>query len=911
MKDAKDARRPSNDLRPMPGERVYRMLLHVYPRDFRLRYGESMVEFYRDRWRAEGHIGTTQQIWREIVLDVVRTAATERLLSVTTRRRNSGRHLSSSPFTAQEDSMGTFVQDLRYALRGIARRPGFTAIVVATLALGIGANAAIFSVVNGILIRPLPYEDPDRIAYFRHEEPYSSVSEPEFVDYQRDIKAFARLAAFTRTDANLTGDVGEPERVFVARVSDGFFDILGVRPVAGRFFTREEDKPGTPPVVVIGHGLWQRRFAGDPGIVGRKIMINGTPRTVVGVMPAHFDTPSPRVQVWTPLRLKLDSLWTRNNHYLELVGRLAPGATFAQASATATALGKRWARDYPDIYFPSKPLLPHLLPIRDELVGATRPYLLALLGAVGFILLIACVNVANLLLARGEGRRKELAIRTALGASRRRVVAQLLTESGLLAVIGGAIGLFVAWMGVRLLVRAAPSSIPRLEEIRVDGWVLAFTAAVSLATGLIFGLVPALRAATSDTSESLKEGGKTSGHGAMRRARAGLVIAEVALAMVMLTGAGLLVRSLRTLQQTDIGFDPSHTLTMRLALPVRQYDDARAVQLFRDLTTRIEALPGVRSAAAMGWTPMVDGGARWSIQVDGKVVKTIAEAPSPLPAHVTPDFFKTLGIRILRGRAFTDADRLDAPMVAVVNEAMVRALWPGQDPIGHTIRMFNDQAPWVTVVGLARDMQSSGIRESVPPTMFFPYAQAGKSAYYTPLVMTLAIRTIGDPLSVAAPARQVLRALDRNVPISDVRTMDDVVGGSIASRRFSTALLTGFASLALLLAGIGIYGVIAYGVSQRTYEIGLRMALGAQRERVIRLVMTEGLRLTFVGVVIGMAGGLAVARLIRSLLVGVGVVDVPTLVVVAVVLLGVTVAASAVPARRAMKVSPTEALRNS
>jgi predicted permease len=806
--------------------------------------------------------------------------------------------------------MGTFVQDIRYALRGMAHRPGFTAVVVATLALGIGANAAIFSVVNGVLIRPLPFENPDGIAYFRHEDPYWSVSEPEFMDYRRDVKAFTRLAAFSPTDANLTGDVGEPERIAVARVSDQFFEVLGVRPMIGRTFTGDEEKRGGPPVVVISHGLWQRRFGADTAIAGKKIVINGTPRTVVGVMPEHFDTPSRSIVVWSPLRLVPESLWTRNNHYVQLIGRLAPGATIAQAKTTVATLGQRWMKDYPDIYFPGKPLVPYIEPIRDTFVGPTRPYILALLGAVGFILLIACVNVANLLLARGEGRRKELAIRTALGASSRRVVAQLLTESGLLALIGGALGLVLAWWGVRVLVSAAPSSIPRLDQVGVDARVLAFTLGVSLVTGLIFGLVPALRAAMSDTSESLKEGGKTSAHGSVRRARGMLVIAEVALAMVMLTGAGLLVRSLRTLQQTDLGLDPSNTLTMRLSLPPRQYDDARSVQFFRDLVTRVEAMPGVRSAAAMGWTPLVDGGGDWSIMVDGKILKTIAEAPASQPAQVTPQFFKTLGVQILRGRTFTEADRADAPMVAIVNESMAKKLWPGQDPIGHRIKMFNETAPWATVVGLARDMQSSGIRKDVPSTMFFPYAQVGKSAYYTPLVMTLFVKATRDPEALATPIRQAVHAIDRNVPISDIRTMEDVVGGSIASRSFSTALITGFASLALVLAGIGIYGVIAYGVSQRTYEICQRMANVAEDLRVNALVMSEGLRMTLAGVVIGLVGGLGVARLIRSMLVGVGVVDIPTLAVVAIVLLGVAALASAVPARRAVRVSPTEALRN-
>jgi putative ABC transport system permease protein len=900
-------RAPSNDLRPAPGERLYRALLHLYPKEFRARYGEAMVEFYRDRWRSDHQHGRggVWLLWRAVLGDLLSTVPPELLSNLRATNRPT---ISSQPLP-REETMSTLAQDVYFALRGMARRPLFTAIVLATLALGIGANAAIFSVVNGILLRPLPFAEADRIVAFSHEDPYWSISEPEFMDYARDVKSLTRLAAYQPIETSLTGE-GEPERVQAARVSDGFFSILGVPTLRGRSFTKEDDMFGRPRVAVVSYGLWQRRFAGDSSIVGQRIALNGTPFEVVGVMPPRFDFPSPKVALWIPLRLRPESLWTRNNHYFVAVGKMRPGIKLSSLTAEVRALDTRWMRDFPETYFPDKVLKARIVPITDHLLGATRPYLISLLGAVGFVLLIACVNVANLLLARGEGRRKELAIRTALGASRKRVVQQLLTESGTLALLGGAIGFALAWLGLRGLIALAPPSIPRLDEVRIDFGVLLFTIVLSVATGLLFGLVPALKVARTDSSESLKDGGKAAaGTGVTRSVRGALVVAEVALAVVMLVGAGLLARSLWKLQAIELGFDPARVLTMRVSLPGQNYSDARAVQYFDDVVTRIRAMPGVQDATAMGWTPLVDGGGGWSIMVDGRVLKTIAESPSSQPAQVTPGYFKTLGISIMRGRAFTEADRQGAPPVAVVNEAMARQLWPGQDPLGHTFKMFNDQAPWVTVVGVARDIRSSGFLADVPPTMFFPYAQAGTSAYYTPRAMTVAVRTAGDPMALAGAVRQAARALDASAPISDVRSMDDVVGASTADRRFMTELLGGFAALALLLAGIGIYGVIAYGVSQRTYEIGVRMALGAGTRKVMLLILGEGLRLTVVGLGIGFAGALVAARFIRSLLVEITIVDPLSLSATALVLLGVAAFACVIPARRASGVSPTEALR--
>jgi putative ABC transport system permease protein len=804
----------------------------------------------------------------------------------------------------------SIAQDVRHSLRGIARRPAFAATVIATLTLGIGANAAIFSVVNGVLLRPLAYAEPDRIVQVRHQEPYISVSEPEFLDYRRELGAFERVAAYTQRNATLTG-VDEPERIAVAPVSDGFFAVLGVRALLGRTFLPPEDVRGAPRVVVLSEGLWRRRFGADPRLVGHEVRLEGEPVTVVGIMPDAFRFPNTDVAAWVPLRLNEAHPWTRNNHYLQLVGRLAPGATLAGATTQMAALGARWARDYPDTYFPGKPLLPMTNLIRDEVLGHARPYLLTLFGAVGFVLLIACVNVANLLLARGESRRKELALRVALGASRGRLARAALTDSAVYALVGGALGLALAWGLTHALVALAPEDIPRLDQVRLDPRVVVFTLGLSLVTGVLFGLAPALRGAREGwTHDTLKEGGRTASPArGFTRARSALVVAEVALAVVMLSGAGLMLRSLLALQAIDLGFRADHVLTAGVDLPTKEYDSDRAVTFYETLLARVRTVPGVRAAGAVGDLPVAGGFSIWSILIDGMGMRSVADAPSAMPQQVTPDYFAAMRIPLVRGRTFAATDREGAPLVAVVNETMARTLWPKRDPIGGTIRMLNDSAPPATVVGIVKDVRSSGFQGEVPPTMYFPHAQAKSSAYYAPTSMSLVVRTDGDPLAVAGAVRAAVRALDRNVPVRRVRSMEQVLAGSVASRRFSTGLLAGFAALALVLAGIGIYGVISYAVSQRTFEIGVRVALGAPRWSVLGLMLGEGMRLALVGLAIGLALALCTARLIGSLLVGVSALDVPTMAGVVLALGGVALVASYVPARRAARVDPVGAMR--
>jgi putative ABC transport system permease protein len=907
-------------------DRIYALFLRLYPRAFREQFGAEMTDFFRERrasaWRTRGALGVARAWWHA-VSDVVRVASLERADATADSMRRV--HHASTNYSVQltlesrtEDMLATLIGDLRYAFRGMLTKRAFSAVVLTTLALGIGANVAIFSVVNGVLLRPLPYPEADRVVQVSHSEPHTSVSEGEFVDYRDGTKRFERMSAFMTTSGTLSDD-RDPERVNIARVSDGFFSILNVPPAVGRTFVPEEDRRHGAPrrAVVLSHGLWTRRFGGDPSVVGKEVRINGTSVTVVGVMPQRFDFPSPEIAMWVPLRLNYDTLWTRNNHYLQLIARLRPGATAAGARSDLNTLAKQFVRDYPNIYG-QKDLVVTVTPLPDQLLAKTRPYLLALLGAVGFVLLIACVNVANLLLARGEARRKELAIRTALGASRSRLARQVMTESTVYALVGGVLGIALAWWGQQLLRAAAPESIPRLDEVTIDGGVLAFALLVTTLTGVLFGVIPAVRGSRGDAIRSLRDGGKTSSQYGVGRARGVLVVSEVALAVVLLTGAGLMVRSLWKLQSIDLGIKPESVLAMRISFPepAANINDPAGpqrtiVQFYRDVTSRVQALPGVRSVGAVGDLPVADGNSIWSILVDGAPQVDVGQAPSAMPQQVTAGYFRTMGIPIVRGREFTAADGEDAPLVALVNETAVTKLWPGKNAIGGTIKMLNPSSPWATVVGIVKDVRSSGYLGEVPPTMYFPHAQAGKSAYYTPAAMNLVVKTVGDPTVVAGPVRDVIRQLSPATPVSRVQTMERVVAASVASRRFSTELLAGFAVLALVLAGIGIYGVIAYDVSQRTYEIGLRMALGARSGQVAGMMLGRGVRLVALGLVIGVAGSLAVTGVLTSLLVDVSRLD-PLTIVGVVAVLGVVAAAAAyLPARRASRVDPMVALRSS
>jgi predicted permease len=851
-----------------------------------------MLDFHDERIRESG------AGWPKIVLDHLTSAAREHVRELA--RPTVVDFNGSSPLMIR--------QDVHFALRGLVRRPLFATVVIATIALGVGANAAIFSVVNAVLLRPLPYPEPDRVVSFGHTSPTWLASVPEFLDYERELRSFESLAAYTQSEGNLaTPD--EPERITIAAVSPDFFAALRMRPQLGRTFAPDEDIVMPATVVVMSHGLWQRRFGADPGIIGKTIRFNGLPRTVAGVMPRNFDYPTARTDLWLPLpRVNGDSLADRTNHYLFMVGRLSAGVPLARALNEATVVARRMMREHENSYDPNAPLVPVIVRVSDSLVGATRPYLWTLFGAVGFVLLIVCANVANLLLAHGEGRRKEMAVRTALGASRRRILVQLLTESTVFALAGGALGTLLAWGGTRALIALGPPSVPRLDLVGVDWVVLSYALITSLVAGLLFGLVPAARGSREAPAETLKAGARASSQGASRRMRRSLVIVEVALAVVMLSGAGMLLQSLLNLEREDLGFDARSVLTAKVSPSSNTYNDQRSIVFYAQLLDRVRGLPGVRSAGAAGWLPAVDAGGLWGLLAEGQSYDRLPRSPTAVPQQVTDGYFAAMGMPIVAGRDFTAADRESGPYVVIVSKALARELWPDADPLGKRFRLGGDST-FMTVVGVVNDIRSRGFHDTPEPTMYFPYAQTRETAYFMPRAMNLVVRTAGDPLAIANQVKAIVRSMDVTVPVSNVRTLEQVVGTSVANRRFSTALLGGFAALALVLAGIGIYGVISYGVSERRFEIGVRMALGAERGSVLAAVLGDGIRMALAGVVIGVAGAVAVARVLRSLLVGVPVVDVVTLGAVALGIVAVAAAASFFPARRATAISAMEALR--
>ena len=808
--------------------------------------------------------------------------------------------------------MDALLQDVRYGLRRLRAAPAFAATVILTLALGIGANTAIFSVVNALLLRPLPYAEPGRLVTIEHRYPglddmKAPVSAAGFADYQANTRSFAAMAVETGWGPNLTG-VGEPERLTGARVSGRFFPTLGVAPLLGRALRPDEDQPGSNHVVVLSHGLWLRLFGGEPGAVGRAMQLNGESYEVVGVMPPGFrDFFNRRAELWTPLALPpdryTDGQWT--NEWLNLVARLKPGVTEEQARTEmrthADALRQRFPDDFPDRWS----LL--VTSLAEKGSGDTRPALLVLLGAVGFVLLIACANVANLLLARGASRMREVAVRSALGAPRRALVRQLLVESLLLALAGGLAGLLVGAAAVRALVAWNPGDLPWASDIRVDGLVLAFTAGVAVLTGILFGLVPAVQTSRSDLQSVIKEGGRgvhaERGGQTLRRS---LVVAEVALALVLLAGSGLLLKSFARLQRVDPGFVPAQLLTFAVALPAAKYpSDTQRIAFFDQLFPRLAALPGVRAA---GGTSVLPFGGNWStgsFTVEGFTPAEDEPGPWGDIRIVSPDFLQALGAPLRRGRHLTPDDGPGRPRVAVVDEEMVRRYWPDADPIGKRITFGPDSAPeWIEVVGVVGHTMHEGLDADARVQLYLPYAQRG------PGQLTVVLRTTGDPARLTAAARSAVRAIDPDQPIANVRTMEELVDTSLGGRRLAAVLLAVFAGVALLMAAVGIYGVMSFAVAQRTRELGVRVALGASRASVLRLVVRQGMGLVLLGVAIGAAGALGLTRLIASQLYAVRSTDPATFGLVALALVATALVAILVPAARAMRLDPVAALRD-
>jgi putative ABC transport system permease protein len=812
--------------------------------------------------------------------------------------------------------MNTLWQDLRFGARMLIKKPGFTLIAIITLALGIGANTAIFSVVHAVLLRPLPYQDPERLTLLwtkldKIGLDQNWVSEPEVLDFREQSELFESFGVVSGSSFILTGE-GEPEQLSGAQISTNFFSVLGAKINAGRDFEPNEEIPGAPRVAILSHGFWQRAFGGEQSVIGRTINLSGRPTTVVGVLPATFALIVPKeamvptgVDVWIPYAVDY-AKQERDSHGLTVIGRTKPGVTIAQAQEEMNAIA---ARLYP-IHYTHTGFEVKVVSLHGDIVRKMRPALLVLLAAVGFVLLIACANVANLLLGRAAAREKEMAIRAAMGAGRVRLLRQLLTESVMLSFIGGAVGLGLAVWGVDALLVLSPADLPRIDEVSIDVRVLAFTCVVAALTGILFGLAPGLNASRIDLTRSLKEGSRSLAGGTSHRLRSMIVVAEIALSLVLLVGAGLLMRSFVRLSRVDPGFDAHNVLTMKMTLPRSKYKDGpAAASFYKGLLEKINALPGVESAAGISQLPL--SGDYWGGTLTFEGVTANAERGNLASFEVdqraiTPDYFTTMRTPLLEGRFFTSQDVRGRPNVAIVDETLARRLWPDASPVGRrfTFGRFPEKpADWVEIVGVVRHIRHHKLDANVREEVYYPHALVSFSQ------MTLAIRTASEPLSMVGAVRDTVRSLDQDQPVSRIRTMDELVSGALAPARFTMLLLIIFAGVAAALAVIGIYGVMSHSVSQRTHEIGVRMALGAQVPDVLKMIVGQGARLVALGIGTGLFGAFALTRLMTSLLFNVSATDSTTFIVISVILAGVALVACFIPARKAAKVDPMVALR--
>ena len=811
------------------------------------------------------------------------------------------------------------LKEIRFAFRNLAKTPAFTCIAIVTLALAIGANTAVLSLVNALLIRPLPYKAPQNLVLLWERFPTQGldripVSAPEYLDYEKQLTRFEKIGALNYSAYNLTtGDV--PERISGAVVSPSVFSLLGVEPIKGRIFNKEEGAEGRNDVVVMSARLWKRRFNADPAIVGNKISLNGRPHTVVGIMPEHFDFPLPlfnvqgsrfagRADIWKPIAFTNDELQARYSRSYGMIARLRPGVSLAQAQAEIDAVTKNFTQTYPKNYPPGTAFGAKLYPLQDQVVGAMRTGLWILVGAVTLVLLIACANLTTMLLARAGSREREMAIRVALGASLKRMLRQLLSESVLLSILGGTAGVLLAVWALDLLRVVGAQTVPRLREVNLDLSVLAMTLGVSVVTGILFGLVPALVSAKPELTEALKQGGRGSTAGIHRnRLRNTLIIAETVLALVLLIGAGLLVKSFVRLQNVSPGFNPHNVLTAEISLPVEKYPRGQPViNFYAEAVRRIQNIPGVQHAAFTVMLPLSGSNTDSSFMIEGQDPRASGAYPDEEIRDVTPDYFRVLQTPLLKGRFFTDADTADSPAVVIVNQAFEKKYFATDGALGKRISRDDEKPNWATVIGVVADIKHRALDTEAQPEYYLPHTQGPDRE------MVLAVRSAQGASMLTTAIRDALRNIDPDIPLSNVRTLDAVVADSVAPRRLSVVLLGAFSAIALLLASVGMYGVISFLVVQRTHEIGVRMALGAQRSDVLKMVIGHAAKLLLIGAAIGLPAAFLSSSALRTLLYDVSRFDISTFIVVTAVLAGVGLLASYLPALRATRADPIIAL---
>jgi putative ABC transport system permease protein len=857
--------------------RSFRALLHLYPSSFRREYGGEMeAVFARERRGASG--AAVPALWLRTLADTLWNAG-----------------------AVHADLLR---QDLRYAARALARSPGFAFTAIAVTALGIGANTAAFSVADFVLVRPLPYAEPSRLAKLWQKDPHgrNEVSPANFRDWKAMSSSWEAMGASTRRAVNLVGR-GEPQRLEGSAVTAGVLPLLGVEPAVGRVFTEADDAPGAPGTIVLSHGLWQSEFGGGLDVVGKKVTLDGEPCTVVGVMPREFRFPSRSVRFWTPLRLAAGNFDDRDDTFLEVIARRKRGVTLAAARAEMDLVASRLERQYPK---ENEAIGIYTFDLRDELSAQSKALLFALSAAAFCVLLIACANLGNLLLARALRRRRELAVRAALGAGRERLVRQLVTESLLLAACGGALGIAVAHAGVPLLTRLVPDALPIGQAPAVDVRALAFAAVLAAVTGIGFGVLPALRASAKVDSDALRSGAREAG-GRRQRMRSALVVVEVAASVVLLVSAGLLLRALWRLRATDPGFRAEGVLTVRTALPWNRYQEtAKRERFYASVLENVRRLPGVSSAAYATGLPMSMTGGIWPVQVEGVTVSN-ARADDASVRFATPGLFAALGIPFVAGRDFAETDRLDHPPVAIVSAAFARRHFPGADPIGRRFKVGGDVVR--EICGVVGDVRVRGPERKSEPQVYVSSAQVKDGNFVTFAPKDLAVRASGDLLALVPAIRRIVTEADPEQPVSDVKTMDQIVGDQTAPRAAHARILLAFAALAFVLAGVGIHGVLSYAVASRGQELAVRMALGAEAKDVVRMVLRQSARLAAAGVLPGLVLSYATAHAMRTLLAGVGPRDAPTFGAVAVLCFAMTLLGSLAPALRAVRISPLEAMR--